>query len=82
MYINEKIFKDVWFETLEPEEKLLYMYCLIIADGDDVISFDRIAFDTGIKADKLQEVFDEIETYCSYDHDNYKIVCEPIDELK
>jgi len=63
--INTRIWSDSWFEELEPESKLLFIY-LITNDINNMlgvyeISIRKISFDTGIDKTRVQKALEDFE---------------------
>ena len=60
--INTKIWADEWFEGLEPENKLLWLYLLTNQYtnmlGIYELTFKRMAFETGMDQERLLKAFE------------------------
>jgi len=65
-YIATSFWDDEWVQTLDPSEKLLYLYLmtnpLTNIAGVYKITVRRMSFDTGFSADTLKGVFAKFET--------------------
>ena len=63
--INTAIWNDVWFEELDPEQKLLFIY-LITNEKTNMlgvyeISIRKISFDTAISSERVSKALKEFE---------------------
>jgi hypothetical protein len=65
-YISTSFWDDEWIQTLDPSEKLLYMYLmtnpLTNIAGVYKISVRRICFDTGFNADTIGHIMRKFQT--------------------
>ena len=63
--INTKVWSDDWFETLEPADKLLWIYLLTNSLtnmlGIYEISKKRISFETGLTIERISKAFEGFE---------------------
>lgn len=63
--INTKIWADEWFEGLEPETKLVWLYLLTNQYTNMVgiyeITMKRISFETGVSPETLRKAFEGFE---------------------
>ena len=75
-YVSTNMWTDPWFQSLDPSQKFLYLYCITnhctnIA-GFYKISIKQICFDTGYNEDTIRNIFlqfhedHEIEYYKNY----------------
>lgn len=75
-YVSTNMWTDPWFQSLDPAQKFLYLYCITnhctnIA-GFYKISIKQICFDTGYNEDTIRNIFlqfhedHEIEYYKNY----------------
>ena len=64
-YISTSFWDDNWIQTLDPSEKLLYLYLmtgpLTNIAGVYKITVRRIVFDTGFNQDTITHIFDKFE---------------------
>jgi len=78
-YISTSFWDDEWIQTLDPSEKLLYLYLLTnpltnIA-GVYKITMRRICFDTGFNADTVGHILAKFEKAGkAYLHNGYMIL--------
>lgn len=65
-YIATSFWDDEWVQTLDPSEKLLYLYLmtnpLTNIAGIYKITEKRMSFDTGFSTDALRGIFDKFES--------------------
>ena len=66
--VNTKIWEDAWFETLSPNEKLLFLYLLTNKNtniaGIYETSLRRISFETGLDDGTIRNGFERFEMVC------------------
>lgn len=78
-YISTSFWDDEWIQTLDPSEKLLYLYFmtnpLTNIAGVYKLTDKRISFDTGFNLDTIRHLFDKFETAKKvYRHGEYLIL--------
>lgn len=65
-YINTRIWSDTWFELLDSDEKLLWLYLLTNQQTNLIgiyeIGIRRISFESGIEINRLQTVMKRFQT--------------------
>lgn len=65
-YISTSFWDDAWIQTLDPTEKLLYLYLisnpLTNIAGAYKITTRRIVFDTGIQDEKVKSILDKFNS--------------------
>ena len=64
-YISTSFWDDEWIQTLDPSEKLLYLYLmtnpLTTISGAYKISLRRMVFDTGFNDDTVKRILDKFQ---------------------
>lgn len=76
--INTVIWSDPWFEDLDSEEKLLFIY-LITNEKTNMLgvyetSIKKMSFETGIKKDKIESTLKKFERHHKIKYHNNMVV--------
>lgn len=76
--INTSIWSDTWFEDLETDQKLLFIY-LITNDKTNMLgvyetSIKKISFETGISKARIEKSFDDFEQVGKIKYQNNRVV--------
>lgn len=78
-YISTSFWDDEWIQTLDPSEKLLYLYLmtnpLTTISGAYKISLRRMVFDTGFNEDTIKRILDKFQAKKkAYHYQEYMIL--------